>query len=91
MSKQKVMCGTCKVPVNVVRKTGEKDMVVCPKCDLTDTLENVNRSLGEQAIYHAQEKLQKTMKKAAGRSKGGLSYKAGRLKKPSSKFFVELD
>lgn len=42
-----ILCAKCRVEVQKAEEDGKPDMAVCPKCGLTDTVENAIAEAGE--------------------------------------------
>lgn len=63
-----VLCGRCKVPVEVLTDT-DPQMVRCPDCGVTDTVDNALREAGEHATKVMERGLGKAFANAARGSK----------------------
>jgi predicted RNA-binding Zn-ribbon protein involved in translation (DUF1610 family) len=66
---QKVLCGSCRIPLEGPAKPKAQDMFSCPKCGRSGTFENVMASAKAFVTELAARSLQESMRKSLGGSK----------------------
>ena len=83
-----LVCARCKVAVTVSAEAKPKDVVSCPQCGESDTLENVKRSLAEQAQEYAARMMQKSLRDASRGSKF-FKYSPGVIPQRNHRFVIQ--
>lgn len=59
-----ILCGCCKSPAQTVADPKPQDKVTCPRCNRSDTLDNVRRIVGEHVAYETSCQLSESLSRA---------------------------
>jgi hypothetical protein len=84
-----VKCSSCDVQAQVVLEGDTPKEVVCPRCGVSESYADFQRSVGHQASAYAAEEIGKVFRDMARRSRS-VTYKPGNLQSNNPKFCVEF-
>lgn len=59
-----ILCGSCKCPAQTVADAKPQDKVTCPRCNRSDTIDNVRRIVGEHVAYETSRMLSESLARA---------------------------
>lgn len=59
-----ILCGCCKSPAQTVANPKPQDKVTCPRCNRSDTFDNVRRIVGEHVAYETSRQLSESLSRA---------------------------
>lgn len=82
-----ILCGSCNCPAQTVPDPKPQDKVTCPRCDRSDTLQNVQRIVGEHVAYEASRSLNESLARAV-RGSRFLKFTPNRLPQRSFRWIT---
>lgn len=86
---QKILCGSCRIPVEGPANPDTQDVFSCPKCGRSDTFKNVMASAKAFVTELAARSLQETMRKGLGGSKF-IKIESKPIPKKSHRFITDM-
>ena len=89
MTDRPVKCSSCDVSAQVILEEDIPQEVVCPRCGMSESYEDFQRSVGHQASAYASEELGKALRGMAGGNKN-IRYKPGSIRSHRPNFRVVL-
>ncbi len=84
-----ILCGKCKVPIEIPANAGAEDTVRCPRCGISEKLKGATAEVGRFLADHAAQLLSKTLRDA---TRGNKHFKLTTkpVKKRHYRFIVDL-
>ena len=79
MADRPVKCSSCDVPAQVILEENIPQKVVCPRCGMSESYEEFQRSVGHQASAYASKELGKAFRDMA-RGNKNIRYKPGNIR-----------
>ncbi len=65
----KILCGSCKVPLEGPADAKDEDLCACPRCGRSDNLKNIMREVADHVHEMTARHIQESTGRTLGRSK----------------------
>ena len=89
MANTPVKCSSCNVPAQVTLEENIPQKVICPRCGMSESYEDFQRSVGHQASAYASKEFGKAFRDLA-RGNKDIRYKPGNIRSHRPNFRVEI-